>query len=347
MPRHDVVLTGVTSFLGFHIARAFARAGYRVIGTYKTPPEQLSPVRRARWRCLDGVVASFAPLDITDPIALRRFVQDYRPQLWVHQAGLGANFAADDYDLEAANRINLVPLEAIFANLAELGCPAILTGSGMEYGAAAPPNREDAACWPGSPYGVARLAATLRSRQLSLRYRVPARVARVYSIFGEHDEAPRVVPRLFAQLAKGENVAIAPGVARDMCDVSDVASGYVALAADLRREPLFDIFNLSRGEATPLRALADGIACALGRDPSLVKEDPSFVRANEPLVICGDSAKARERLGWSARPIEEGIARLVEQNVSPPPLAGGAGGWGNRKSENRSQVSENHAPSDP
>lgn len=311
MPASDVVLTGVTSFLGFHLAHAFSRAGFSVTGTCKTPPADMQPQRLARWRGLDTALASSAVLDITDRAALRAFILARRPRLFIHQAGLGANFASDDYDVDMATRLNLLPLEAIFASMAEVRGAVIVTGSGMEYGAAETPHREDSACWPQSPYGIVRLTATMRARQLALFYRVPARVARVYTVFGQHDEPFRVVPRIVAGLAGGETVGIAPGVARDVCDVVDVAAGYVALAGDCARGPLFDLFNLSRGEATPLRALADTIARFLGRDPALVREDPKFARANEPLILCGDSTKARERLGWAPRPIGEGIARLV------------------------------------
>jgi nucleoside-diphosphate-sugar epimerase len=205
----------------------------------------------------------------------------------------------------------LRPLEPIFAAMARVGGVIVATGSGMEYGAGAGPSAEDAACWPHSPYGLARLSATLRARQLALRYGVPTRVARIFTVFGELDAPDRVVTRLIGRLRQGERVGIAPGIRRDICDVADVAAAYCALAAEAERGPVFDIFNLSRGFATPLIELARSVARQLCADSELVFEDRSMLRSHEPLAISGDSRKALARFGWSAGPISQGIERLV------------------------------------
>ena len=306
-----VVVTGVTNFMGFHLARAFAAAGYRVVGTYFTPPARLDVLRRARWDEVQASLAEAAALDMTDPAAVQALIAAAKPKLWVHQAGLGKDFAGDAYDLAAANRLNLLPLDAIFAGMGEAGGAVLAAGSSMEYGAADCPHQEAAACLPESPYGLAKLAATLRARQLAHRHRVPTRVARVYTLFGELDGPDRLVTRLFQRLKRGEQIGIAPGVARDICDVTDLATGYLRLAADCSRGPLFDVLNLSRGEAVPLLEFAALAARLLGADPALVAEDPAMLRPGEAPVIAGDSRKARLRLGWAPAPLEEGLRRLA------------------------------------
>jgi nucleoside-diphosphate-sugar epimerase len=314
MTRRTAVITGITSFLGFHLGRAFSDAGYYVIGTYHRPPERMEPLRRARFEMLKPRLAASVPLDVTDALAIRDLVSAYRPVLWVQQAGVGQNFAANDYDLSAANRINLDSLDALFPAIAECGGALLATGSGMEYGAVDCPYSEEAACWPQSPYGLAKLTATLWARQLAYRYRVPTRVARVFTVFGEMDGMDRIVTRLFARLRAGERIGVAPGVARDVCDVADLARGYLSLAADCARGPLFDIFNLSRGTATPLSDLARMAARVTGANPELVFENPSALRSGEPALICGDSRKALSRLGWAPRAIEDGLMRLATES---------------------------------
>lgn len=310
---NTVVVTGVTNFLGSHVARAFAGAGYRVVGTYYTRPDRMDPLRLARWTWLQSWLAASAWLDITDAEAVRALISAYRPRLWVHQAGLGKLFDSDRYDLAESNRIDLLPLQAIFAGMAEAGGAILATGSGMAYGAVDCPHSETTACWPQSPYGLAKLAATLRARQLAFHHRVVTRIARVYTVFGEMDSPNHLVARLFARLRGNERIGIAPGVSRDICDIADLAQGYLRLAADCVRGPLFDIFNLSRGTATPIFDLARLVAWQLGVSPELVIEDPSMLRAGESPIICGDSRKAQNRLGWSAGPIEDGLARLARE----------------------------------
>jgi nucleoside-diphosphate-sugar epimerase len=316
MIQNPVVVTGVTSFIGSHVARAFAGAGYGVIGTYYTLPERMDPLRHARWRWIQSSLAASAWLDLTDAAAIRELIAVHRPRLWVHQAGLGKHFESDRYDLAESNRIDLLPLQAIYAGMAEAGGAVLATGSGMTYGAADCPHAEDAACWPQSRYGLAKLAATLLARQLAFRHRVVTRIARVYIVFGEFSSPERLVARLFARLRAGERIGIAPGISRDVCDVADVAQGYLRLAVDCVHGPLFDIFNLSRGTAMPLVDVARLTARQLGVSPDMVFEDPSMLRAGESPVACGDSRKAFNRLGWMPRPIEDGLARLAHEAFS-------------------------------
>ena len=312
---NTVVITGVTSFLGSHVARAFAGAGYRVVGTYYTPPERMDSLRLDRWNWLQSWLAESAWLDITDAEAVHTLISTYRPRLWVHQAGIGKDFDSDRYDLAESNRVDLLPLQAIYAGMAEIRGAVLATGSGMAYGAVDCPHMEAAACWPQSPYGLAKLAATLRARQLAFRHRVVTRIARVYTVFGEMDSPNHLVARLFTRLRANERIGIAPGISRDVCDIADLAEGYLRLAADCVRGPLFDIFNLSRGRATPLFDLARIAAQQLDAPPDLIVEDPAMLRPGESPVICGDSRKAFSRLGWRARPIEDGLARLARKAV--------------------------------
>jgi GDP-4-dehydro-6-deoxy-D-mannose reductase len=183
----------------------------------------------------------------------------------------------------------------------------------MEYGASPLPNREDAPCRPDSPYGLSRLAATLRARQLAQRFGVPTRVARVFTLFGETDAEGRLVGRLVARLRDGQSVGIAPATSRDICDVADVAAGYVALAFNAARGPLFEIFNLSRGAAMPLTEFAHIVAARLGADSKLIKEDSAMVRRNEGAALAGDNLKAHLLLGWAPQDLETGIYRLIRE----------------------------------
>jgi nucleoside-diphosphate-sugar epimerase len=163
---------------------------------------------------------------------------------------------------------------------------------------------------------LAKLSATLRARQLALRFAVPTRVARVFTIFGELDAPDRLATRIVEQLRVGHEIHLAPNVERDICDVADVAEGFRALACDAARPPLFDVVNLSRGSATPLGVLARLIADKLGADPALIVDDSTMVRANEAASLVGNSDKARARMGWAPHSIEQGIERLIAATLA-------------------------------
>lgn len=311
--RKTVIITGVVSFLGFHLAVAFAKANYRVIGTCFTPPHQLDRLRGDRLAGLRKHAIETRLLDIRDFDAIQRLVESEMPDVWVQQAGIGRDFALPSYNLTRADEINIEALDGIFAALAGTGSTLILTGSGMEYGLAPPPCAEDALCRPRTPYGTNRLRATMRAGQLSRHYKLRTRVARIFTVFGELDSPDRLVTRLTDSLANGRSVSIAPNTSRDICDVRDVARAYVRLAEDHPGLELFEIFNLCRGASTPLRELALLLAALLDKDEALIRESAAMIRPDELAVLSGDSVKARMKIDWSASSLMGGLTRVIEQ----------------------------------
>ncbi len=317
-----VVVTGVTTFIGCHLVPAFAHAGYRVVGALHTPVAGMDWLRAERWRRAEPALSACWPLDLNDPDAIHALVVRETPRFWIQLAGIGKDFASDLYDLDAAARIDLLSLDAIYHAMGEAGGGVLAAGSSMEYGAVAWPHKEDLACWPDTSYGLAKLASTLRARQLAVKRRVPTRIARIYTLFGQLDSPTRLVARLVQRLAAGQPVGVAPGAFRDVCDVADIVDGYLAMAADCARDSSFDIFNLSRGQPTELKELALLVAAEIGADPALIVEDRTAIRAAEPAVICGDRAKASALLGWAPRPIPEGLAMMVGRPAAAPVTPG-------------------------
>ena len=43
-----VIVTGISSFVGMHLARRFAREGFRVVGTISKPRDTYDGIRAAR-----------------------------------------------------------------------------------------------------------------------------------------------------------------------------------------------------------------------------------------------------------------------------------------------------------
>jgi nucleoside-diphosphate-sugar epimerase len=304
------VITGVTSFVGFHLANCFARAGWRVLATHSRERERYAAVQAARLDALDAGVA-LRQLDICNADALARLIGDEKPALWVHHAGYAVNYGSLDYDLAAAAAVNIAPLRPLYAALAGKGCGVIVTGSSMEYAGSDEANREDEACWPDTPYGLSKLGETLAARQLAIRHSVPTRVARLYIPFGPFDNPNKLLSSVAAAMAAGKPVDLSPcEQRRDFTAVADVCQGYLALARDMGRET-FDVFNLCGGRAVALKALLLAMAQSAKRDPALLRFGAIPMRPGEPPVSFGDNSKAVRLLGWQPRPAERMVDALV------------------------------------
>ncbi|MEQ8195498.1 MAG: NAD(P)-dependent oxidoreductase [Rhodospirillales bacterium] len=309
------VITGTTSFIGAHLVRAFAEAGYTVTATLTGPRDSYSGLRARRLATLPDS-ASFATLDIREGDAVAKLIERLRPDIWVHQAGYTTRYGLPDYDLAAGFAINVEPLWALFRHCAKTGTGVIVTGSASEYGIAESPNREEDICLPETPYALCKLTETLAARQLSLRYGVPTRVARIFNPIGALDDPNKVLALVAESLINNHPIDLSPCTQlRDFLAIEDLCTGYLALARDLPRVT-FDLFNLSNGRGTVLKELLLSLAQTLGADPSLLRFGAISMRPGETPVSIGANDKAQEILGWKPKPIEEALnPRMFIQNA--------------------------------
>ena len=112
-----VIVTGISSFVGMHLARRFAREGFRVVGTISKPRDTYDGIRAARLNELDSAI-KFVELDTTDAAAVAAVVERFKPSLWLHHAGYAAGYASSDYDSALGFAANVVPLTHIYKSLA-------------------------------------------------------------------------------------------------------------------------------------------------------------------------------------------------------------------------------------
>lgn len=317
MSQKTAIVTGVSSFVGCHLARAFAAADYRVVAVTSRPRDAYDGVRAQRLGFISDAV-TFAVGDLTDAGALDALIEDHAPDVWVQHAGYADNYASPDYDLAKSLPLNVVALEPLYQRLAETGAGVLVTGTSMEYAASAQANREDDACWPDLPYGVSKLAQTVEAARLARQYDVPTRVARIYIPVGPYDAPGKLMDFVIRQLAAGEAADLSPcDQKRDFLGVDDICSAYVKMADDLPRQT-FDLFNVCSGAATELKGLLLNVANLMGADPALLKFGARAMRPGETMVSYGDNAKARRVLGWTPGPIEDALNALIDHVRSAP-----------------------------
>lgn len=320
MNRHGVagtaVVTGVSSFLGVHIAAGLANRGYRVIGTVSGPASNYTGIQKQRLDKLSASGIRLTQLDITDSSALRQTVADASPDLWFAHAGWATRYSSLDYDLNMGHAINVAPLTALYEALEETDCAGVIvTGSSAEYSDSASANSESDACQPTLPYGLSKLAQTLRAAQLASLSGIKTRVARIYIPFGPLDAPGKLLSSAVAALLAKQPIDLSACTqARDFVHVDDIVEAYARLAANLDDDPDFDIFNISRGKATELKSLLVEIADAARAPRSLLRFGARPMRDGEVAYSFGDASKAQRVLGWQARPLTESVEQLLRES---------------------------------
>ena len=309
-----VVVTGVSSFIGAHLAMAFQAAGYRVVATLGRPETEYSGIRAGRIDWARRASVELRGLDLRDEKSVAGFIGAARPDLWIQHAGWATNYGSLDYDLAAGFETNVVALSGVYRALADCGCRGILvTGSSTEYSDSDAANREEDACWPATPYGLAKLAETVRARQLASCFGIPTRVARVYIPFGPLDAPGKLMSTVLHGLMRGEVIDLSPCTQqRDFVHVEELARGYLMMAQDCRRDALFDVFNLCSGTATRLDELLLGICGSMGASPELLRFGAKEMRPGEAPASFGSADKAANILGWRAPELDTMVQRYVD-----------------------------------
>ncbi|MFA4982112.1 MAG: NAD(P)-dependent oxidoreductase [Candidatus Omnitrophota bacterium] len=315
--RMRIVITGVSSFVGSHLAAFFSGRGHQVTGTISKNIKEYDPLHRSRLAAAQAAGTVLKRLDITDPEGAKRIVAAQRPEIWIHHAGYATDYGKADYNIAEGERVNVLPLDALYANISANECRGvIITGSSAEYSASTSPCREGDPCFPDTPYGLSKLTETLCARQLSLKFGIPTRVARLFIPYGAMDSANKVIPSVVASLKRGRPIDLsACGQKRDFTYIEDVVKGYSALMRDLARKSLFDIFNICSGQAVTLKKLLLYLAKQIKAEPSLLRFGAINMRSNEPRVSYGSIAKAQAVLNWTPRSLDEGLRAYLDDTL--------------------------------
>lgn len=280
-----VLVTGGSGFVGRWVVALLHRR-QADLGLVVRDPNRV-PVTGGRARVFRA--------DLAEPGALAAVIAEWQPAVLFQLAGYGV--AKDEREPRLMQRMNAeLPVEAIEA-LAQCprpdwpGLRMVHAGSAFEYGALAGPFEEAAVAMPVTAYAKSKLAGTSAVQRAARARRVPALVARLFTVFGPGERAGRLFPLLLAARAHEDAIALSSGEQqRDFILVWDVADALVDLASvrgDLAlagAEP-FDhgVLNFASGSLHSVRdfvvtaAQALGIArerLSFGALPQLVEDTP-------------------------------------------------------------------------
>lgn len=138
----------------------------------------------------------------------------------------------------------------------------ICIGSCSEYDMNAGYLSVDTPLRPTTPYGGAKAAAFLALSTLLPQQGISFAWARLFYLYGEGEDARRLVPYLHSRLAAGEPAELTSGSQiRDYLDVADAGAEIARLALG----PANGAFNICSGVAQTVRELAERIADEYGR----------------------------------------------------------------------------------
>jgi GDP-4-dehydro-6-deoxy-D-mannose reductase len=296
-----VLVTGVSGFVGGHLAEHLIAAGDLVVGLSASGrwPEELAHLAR-------DVRIERCDLTAIDEDDLAALVGRKRPEVIYHlaaQANPQASMAdpRGTWALNLGGTLNL--LEAVKRSGLNPGPRVILVSSGVCYGNPAPeylPVREDCPLRPNNPYSASKGAADLLGIQHVLAHGTDVVIVRPFNHAGPRQSPLYVLSALAQQVAEveaGQKDRAEVGnldVVRDFTDVRDVVRGYRLLA---ERGRAGEIYNLGSGRGTRLSSALETLT-ALAQNPVAVFVDPARVRPVDQPLLIADPSKLKAATGW-------------------------------------------------
>ena len=309
-----VLITGITGFVGSHMAEHALAAGARVFGS-------------SRWRSKTENIEHLRPritlieCDLRDFSSVRALLEESDPTCVVHlaaQSSVGASWQtpAETLTTNILSQVNL--LEAIRA--LKLAPRFLCVGSSEEYGMVYEdelPIRETNPLRPLSPYAVSKVTQDVMGYQYFKSYGLPIVRARAFSHDGPRRGDVFVTSDFAKQVAEIEAGLRAPVVQvgdlkprRDYSDVRDIVRGYWLL---LERGEPGEVYNLCSGRSWSIQQVLDFLLEQSAVKGITVTIDPARFRPSDVMILEGDPSKIERATGWKvAIPFERTLEELLD-----------------------------------
>lgn len=293
------LITGAHGFLGRHVARTLAGAGYTVVGIGHGSWDQneFSRFKLSFWHSTD------VTLD-----ALVTYAGE--PDVIVHCAGGGSVAFSMSHPYQ--DYLRTVGSTAAVLEYIRLHSPStvlVYPSSAAVYGIVEDlPIREANRTAPASPYGMHKLIAEHLCQSYAAHYGVALATIRFFSIFGE-GLRKQLLWDACNKIARGEKVFAGTGEElRDWLHVED-AAGLVRMAAE-HASPANPIVNGGAGAGISVKDVLLEVFRAFGSNQ--VPQFSGVRRPGDPPGHEADISAATEwgwvpKLGW-----KEGVHRYVQ-----------------------------------
>jgi GDP-4-dehydro-6-deoxy-D-mannose reductase len=296
------LVTGVTGFVGGHLAEHLLESGDVVVGLSTS----------GAWPAGLGHLApqvKLVKLDLADGSddELRELIGRAQPEVIYHLAAQANPQASLDdprgtWALNLGGALNL--LEAVRGS--GRSPRVVLVGSGVCYGNPAPalmPVNEDCPLRPNNPYSASKAAADLLGIQHFLSHGTDVVMVRPFNHAGPRQSSNYVLSALarqVAEVAAGVKPRVEVGnldIVRDFTDVRDVVRGYRMVSDPAGGALAGEIYNLGSGRGVKL---ADALAILRDRAgvPVEIYVDPARVRPVDQPLLVADATKLRQATGW-------------------------------------------------
>jgi len=308
------LITGVTGFVGSHMAELLLKKNVEVYGTkrWRSPMENVDHIKND---------INFVECELRDFSSVNHAISEVRPDVIYHlaaQSYVPASFRlpADTLHVNIIGTCNL--LEAVRLNKQT---PLIHICSSSEvYGQVRPdevPIKETNPLRPVSPYGISKAGEDFLGQQYYISYGMKTLITRMFSHTGPRRGDVFVASSFAKQIAEIEKGVEKEHVihvgnldsVRTFADVRDAVRAYWLLTEKCKPG---EVYNIGGTETMTIREMMQKLLKISGHDDIVAKQDPSLMRPSDVTLQIPDNTKFFKATGWKPEiPFEQTLKDLL------------------------------------
>ncbi len=324
-----VLITGITGFVGSHLAEYALGQGVEVYGSM-------------RWRSnTENIIhlkdkVRLIECDLRDPSSTTHLIATARPDFIFHlaaQSYVPTSWHAPGETLSTNVLCQVNLLEAVRSTGID---PLIqVAGSSEEYGLVQEyeiPITENNPLRPLSPYAVSKVAQDLMGYQYYKSYDMKIIRTRAFNHTGPRRGEVFAASNFARQIAAIEAGEQEPVIRvgdlkpkRDISDVRDIVRGYWLA---LKRGRPGEVYNVC---SETMWSMDEVLEMLLSKSPARARvvADPTRFRPSDVPLLCGDGSKFRREVGWHPEiPLDQTLEDLLNywrETIARTSLLGLAG----------------------
>lgn len=310
----NVLITGITGFIGSNLAIKLIEEGYSVYGLIRhTSKRELETLKPAldKIRLIEGDLITYHSISAA--------INASQPQFILHLGALTPVRSSFENPFPYISTNFEGTVNIVHAILEKAPKARLIYASTAEvYGwqEKQEPIKETAPLNPASPYAVSKEAADQYIRMAMKIYGLRATILRLINTYGRKVKG-FIVEYLVNSMLKGETCYVgAPDSIRDYMFVSDHVNAYRSVIDS--EKALGEIFNVSPGNPITNKELAETVKEITGFEEKIVygSYPPGYPQRPaqwDPQHLVLDSTKIQSMLRWKpAVTLKEGLQKTVE-----------------------------------
>jgi nucleoside-diphosphate-sugar epimerase len=295
----NILIFGISSFLGFNIANYLQSKNFRITGTFSRNLKYKG-IKKLRIKQLSKKEIPLLKCNLNQKKEINKVILEVKPDIVINCAGYTKNYSNINFNKRKGYLNNIRPIKFIIDCLNKIN-PIVYfhIGSAWEYSQKIKICRENSTRKPEIPYGLQKLYGTNILKKLSLNFTGKIIVLRVFNFFGDLDNNQKLFPYLINNLKKNKISILSSGEQkRDYIHVFDLAKAITQIIKKKRNLKKFQIFNISRGSAVSIKFLAKKICKVLNKNFDLIKFNKKNNRSFENKIFFGENSKITNLIKW-------------------------------------------------